>query len=515
MKLLEAFKGVNETLLSRTEGRIALTKQDPLLFAAVYLPHMLRMPGQTIADTTLNQFHLDICEYAKTWMIPMAFMKPRQNRDCFIAPRSCGKSTWIFFILPMWAAAHGHRSYITAFSDTDEQATGWLRNFKMELATNTLLAQDFPDLVAPMVKSKGGKAILDNANATQRANGFIFQAKGVDSAILGANIGGMRPQVILFDDVEPSESNYGPTDLKKRKNTILTAHFYLNTFANVVFVGTTTMPNSLIDQMRKVGDAWVEYEGDPDMFESELDPELRWVATENITTHYYPAIVTNEAGEEESLWPEVWTYDELNRARSTREFMLNMMNKPVSGEDGYWEDTDIEVDSAEFGNTILSIDPAVTTARRSDYTAFTVLSRGKDNKVYVRHSEGIKGTSEALTERTKELVERFGVGIVLVETNQGGDLWKQVFKPSEIGCRVRLLNQRIKKEVRIAQAADFYKKGRVLHTKHFGPLEEQMLAYPHVQHDDLVDSVATGILYFEKNKGNRIVVAQHKYQEVA
>ena len=513
MKLLDVLSGVNPTLLKKKEGRVALTRDNPLLFAAIYLPHMLRIEGQTIADTTLNQFHLDISEYGKTWMVPMAFMKPRSERDCFIAPRMCGKSTWIFFILPMWAGAHGHRKYITAFSDSEDQATGWLRNFKMELVTNELLAQDFPDFAAPMVKSKGGKAIMDNANATQRANGFIFQAKGVDSAILGANVGGMRPQVLLFDDIEPPEANYGPTDLKKRKSTILTTHFYLNTYANVVFVGTTTMPNSLIDQMRKVGDAWADYEGDPAAFSGTLDPELRWVAENNIRTHYYPAIISREDGSEESLWPEAWPLESFADVRSTREFAMNMMNRPIAGDEGYWQDSDIEIDYCDFGNTILSVDPAVTTARRSDQTAFTVVSRGKDKKVYIRHSEGIKGDSDAIRAKTKELVEKYGVGLVLVETNQGGDLWKQVFK--DVGARVRLVNQRIKKEVRIAQAADFYKKGRVLHTRHFGPLEEQMLAYPNVQHDDLVDSVATGILYFEKNKGNRITVTQHKYTEVA
>jgi predicted phage terminase large subunit-like protein len=513
MYLMDQLKDINPVLLEKKEGRIALTRSNPLLFAAVYLPHTLRMQGQSIADTTLNQFHLDVCEYAKSWMIPVADMRPRVHRDCFIAPRMVGKSTWLFHILPMWAGAHGHRSYITAFSDSEDQATGWLRNFKMELSRNELLANDFPDFVAPMVKSKGGKAIMDNANATQRANGFIFQAKGVDAAILGANVGGMRPQVLLFDDIEPPEANYGPTDLKKRKQTLLTTHFYLNTFANVVFVGTTTMPNSLIDQMRKVGELREDYDGEPHLFASTLDPELQWVAKENITTHYYPAIYTDEAGVEHSLWPEAWPLEDFDEVRGTREFQTNMMNKPISGDEGYWDEGDIEIDFTDFGNTVLSVDPAVTTARRSDYTAFTVMSRGKDRKLYVRHSEGIKGDGEAIREKTKELCERFGVGVVLVETNQGGDLWKQVFK--NVGYRVRLINQRIKKEVRIAQAADFYKKGKVLHTKHFPALEEQMLAYPNVQHDDLVDSVSTAVLYFEKNKGNRITVSQSNYMEVA
>jgi predicted phage terminase large subunit-like protein len=192
---------------------------------------------------------------------------------------------------------------------------------------------------------------------------------------------------------------------------------------------------------------------------------------------------------------------------------MNMMNRPISGEEGYWQEEDINLDSVDFGNTILSVDPAVTTARRSDYTAFTIISRGKDGKIYLRHSEGVKIDSEGITKRTRELVEEYGVGVVLIETNQGGDLWKQVFR--DVGARVRFLNQRIKKEVRIAQAADFYKKGRVLHTRHFPSLEEQMLAYPHVQHDDLVDSAATGILYFSKSRQNRIAVSNHQYMDVA
>ena len=509
MKLIDAIrKDFDPRLLDVPEGRRLLTKNDPLLFAAVYLPHKLRTPGSP--DITLNQFHLDICEYAKSWMEPLN--KPAQHRDTFIAPRSCGKSTWIFHILPIWAAAHGHKRYIVAFSDSEDQAMGWLRNFKMELDSNEVLQTDFPELCDTYKKSAGAKAYMDNRNATQRGNGFVFQAKGVDSAILGANIGGTRPEVILFDDIEPPESSYGPTELRKRKNTILTTHFYLNTHAFVAFVGTTTMAGSLIDQMRKVGEMWAEFEGDPDTFKGSLDPELQWVVAENIRSHYYPAILTDEDGGEHSLWPEVWPLEQWEDMRGTREFAMNMMNKPISGDEGYWQDNDIEIDRTDYGNTVLSIDPAVTTSRRADFTAFAVLSRGPDRKLYVRHVEQVKGDSDALRAKAEALVERFGVGVVLIETNQGGNLWQQVFK--DIGARVRFLNQRVKKEVRIAQSADFYKRNRVVHTQHFPQLEEQMLAYPNVQHDDLVDAVATAVLYFEKNKSNRVVAQQIKYMEV-
>lgn len=500
-------KDFDPRLLSVSEGRRLLTKHDPLLFAATYMPHKIRVGDNPIS---VNQFHIDICDYALTWTKPLGL--PGQHRDCFIAPRMCGKSTWMFHILPIWAAAHGHRKYIIAFSDSEDQAMGWLRNFKMELDSNVLLQEDFPELTNTAKRSSSGKAYMDNRNATQRENGFVFQAKGVDSAILGANIGGKRPEVILFDDIEPPEANYGQTELKKRKSTILTTHLYLNTYANVAFVGTTTMAGSLIDQMRKVGEAWEDFDGDDDTFKGTLDPEMRWVVETNIKTHYYPAIVDTPEGEV-SLWPEMWPVEDWDDVRGTREFAMNMMNKPVSGEDGYWDDADIEVDRADYGNVILSVDPAVTTARRSDYSAFAVIARGKDDKkIYVLHASQLKGDSDALRSHAKELIDLYGVGVTLVETNQGGNLWKQVFKG--LPGRFRYITQRSKKEVRIAQAADLYKRGRVRHAKHFPQLEEQMLAYPNVTHDDLVDAVATGVLYFGKSAAQRVVAKNITYLEV-
>lgn len=509
MRLVDAIRtDFDPELLNYPAGRRLLSERDPLMFAAIYMPHKLKSPSSD--EVTLNDFHLDITEYAKQWMEPLG--KPAAHRDVFIAPRSCGKSTWIFHILPIWAAAHMHKRYVVAFSDSEDQAMGWLRNFKMELDSNELLQTDYPEMCDTFKKTERSKAYMDNRNATQRGNGFVFQAKGVDSAILGANIGGTRPEVILFDDIEPPEANYGATELRKRKSTILTTHFYLNTHAFVAFVGTTTMSGSLIDQMRKVGEARKDFEGDPDTFKGTLDPELQWVAAENINTHYYPAVLSHEDGSESSLWPEVWPLEEWDSMRGTREFAMNMMNRPISGEEGYWQDEDIEVDRAEYGNTVLSIDPAVTTARRSDYSAFAVLSRGENGKLFVRHCEGIKGDGEALRAKAIELIEAYGVGVVLVETNQGGNLWQQVFKG--VGARVRFLNQRVKKEVRIAQSADFYKKGKVVHTRHFPQLEEQMLAYPNVAHDDLVDAVASAVLYFEQSKGRKVVAQQIKYAEV-
>lgn len=515
MRLTEALRNVDPRLLTTSEGRRLATKHDPLLFAAVYMPHKLYdAQRQTIADVSLNPFHLDVLEYAKGWARKVD--PHNKQHDAFIAPRMCGKSTWIFHILPIWAGAHGHRRYIIAFSNSDTQSKGWLMNFKSEIKSNELLAEDFPEFCDEKRLNGNARAMLDNRNMTQRANQFVFQVAGADNAVLGANREGVRPDVILFDDIEPDESNYSAHEAAKRLNTVLNAHFYLNPYAVKVFVGTTTMPDSIMDQIRKVGEYKKKYiaeRGEVDGFRDSLEPDYRWVVDNQIDCHYYPAIMTNEDGTEESLWPEVWPMEYLNETRHTREFAMQMMNRPVSLDGGYWTEEDIEIgEPEEFGNTIISVDPAVTTKRTSDYTGLAVLSRGKDGLIYVRHAEQVKHTSEDLKDRVAQLIDQYGAKVVYVETNQGGDLWKQVF--GGLPARYRGMRNTEKKEIRAGQAHDFYKKGKVKHTRHFPALEEQMLAFPRVPHDDVLDAVTAGVLYFNQ-KSRRISAHQFKYREVA
>jgi phage terminase large subunit-like protein len=605
-------------LLSRTEGRIALTKNDPLLFAIIYMPHHLTSDS---GSQTLSAFHLDLIEYAKTWTHPVT--KPRQSRDCFIAPRNAGKSTWLFLLLPMWAAAHGHVKFVAAFSDSASQAEDHLQTFKDELDSNERLTRDYPDLCRPLMGNQVKRYVAQSSTQIRQANGFTFMAKGIDAKTLGMKVGRQRPDLLLFDDIEPPEATYSKVEAERRLSTVLQAAFPLNIYARVAIVGTTTMPGSIIDQLRTVEELEKEWnrntgkeseswenstsvlkeeifghnrpfghefeqevqnglngqggaqgksgtkvnqsdehvsnplknasppnysetvnlsgealeapetasdpfsspsvqdgsargsegrsealsasladtgnelgEDDGRAFYESLDPEYRWVIDSNIRVHYFPAVVTKPDGTEVSLWPEFWSLEFLNSIRHTRDFAMNYMNRPVSLSADYWQDVDIRIRQAKsYGNTLLSLDPAVKTAKTNDYTGIAVLSRGDDGKVYVRHAEGKRlAPGPELQEYVSDLCERFDVGLVYVETNQGGDVWKSVL--DGIPAKYRSVHQKEKKELRATRALDFYRKGEVFHTGHFDTLQTQMFAYPKVKNDDVLDAVVSGVLYF-------------------
>ncbi|MFC9001110.1 hypothetical protein ACFT7U_36165 [Streptomyces rochei] len=545
---------VKRELLTQ-EGRIKHTRNDPLLFAIIYLPHHLTSDAGSM---TLSAFHLELIEWAKSWTNPVT--KPRESRDSFIAPRNGGKSTWVFLLLPMWGAAHGHIRFVAAFSDSASQAEDHLQSFKDELDSNEALTRDYPELCSPLMGTQVKRYVAQSSNQIRQANGFTFMAKGIDAKTLGMKVGRQRPDLLLFDDIEPPEATYSPNEAERRLSTVLQAAFPLNIYARVAIVGTTTMPGSIIDQLRTVGELEGEWVSERDsrkgsfmeldkgngiaadksdakeiLFESDistplkntdspkssayddrdfyesLDPELRWVVDAKVRVHYFPAIITREDGSEESLWPEFWSLEFLNSIRHTRDFAMNYMNRPVSLSADYWQDADINIRQAqEYGNTLLSLDPAVKTAKTNDYTGIAVLSRGSDGKVYVRHAEGVKiAPGPELQKYITELCEKFSVGLVYVETNQGGDVWKSVL--DGVPAKYRSVHQTEKKELRATRALDFYRRKEVFHTGHFDTLQTQMFAYPRVKNDDVLDAVVSGVLYFLGQPKGKVTVKRSSY----
>jgi phage terminase large subunit-like protein len=121
----------------------------------------------------------------------------------------------------------------------------------------------------------------------------------------------------------------------------------------------------------------------------------------------------------------------------------------------------------------------------------------------------LKVSPSELADRVSALVETYNPGIIYVETNQGGDLWQDVFK--HIPVRYKSIRQSVSKQIRAGKALNFYQQGKVRHTQHFPALEEQMWSFPKVSHDDVLDAVVSGILYFLDNATPKVFAKQLNY----
>jgi len=475
----------DQRLLLDPEGRRTLTRLDPLLFALTYLRHHLKSP-ETGDRLSFSRFHLDFFDSAKQWA--RRDLGPAEIRDCWIAPRGSGKSTLAFLCLPLWALAHGHRRYVVAMADSGPQAQQHLASLKLELDNNPLLRRDYPGLCAP-AKRAGGTNVSDSQAFYVAANGAAFTAKGIDSSTLGAKVGSTRPDLLLFDDIEPDESNYSEYQKGKRLATVVNAVFAMNPNAVVAMVGTVTMAGSIIhDIARQVTDT--------------AEDAPKWPRVESIRPRYYPALYVDDDGAERSLWPERWPLDYLLSVKGTTSFELNMQNNPRGRNGDYWTPDDFWHETLGDAATrwILQIDPAVTTKGTSDWTGLAVVGYAppvgeQRGMCEVAVAKGVKLAGDKLrAEVLRILAQHPRIKYVRVEVNQGGELWQTVLRDLPVKLLVHTSNA--SKEVRFAEALDYYQRRRVVHTVPLTAAEEQMCGFPKMAHDDIADAVCGGILYF-------------------
>ncbi|GAA4085407.1 hypothetical protein [Actinomadura miaoliensis] len=493
---------VDERLLATPEGRRLLTRLDPLLFAVLYTPHLIRDDDGRI---TFADLHLALFRHGRRWLRSPG---PRQGRHAFVAPRESGKSTILFKVLPLWAAAHGHVRFIAAFSSSGTQAETHLSGFKRELDTNVLLRSDFPDLCAPARRPTGGN-VADSRQMMHTRSEFSFAARGLDSEVLGlVDAKNRRPDLIILDDVEPDESNYSAYQARKRLITITDTVLAMNERAHVALVGTVTMPGSIVHQLVKT------------VTTAEDVPD--WITDEAFQVHYFEPIIKTADGRERSIWPVKWPVSYLASIAHTRSYKKNFLNQPVRMDGDYWTPDDfVYGDIPDAARVLLQIDPAVTDKRTSDYYGLAVIAyrppqtadrsgpgpactaktapQVRQPLCVVRHAAALRLPPARLRDRVLQILEAFPeIGAVRIEVNQGGDTWRSILH--DLPVRLLVHTESAPKPVRAADLLNQYQRHRVLHAKRFPELEDQMTAYPDVLHDDLIDAVGAGVRYFIKTK---------------
>lgn len=487
--------GIDARLLDGSEqyrdARIEATKYDPLLFAVLYCLHHLRDPE---GNVTFADAHLEWVRLARQWAIPPAV--PMEQRDAFLAPRDTGKSTWMLFILPLWAAAHGHVKFAAVFADSGPQAEMHLGTFRKEVDENTALRRDFPKLCTAGRRPSGASE-SDAKHMVIRGNGFIFAAKGIDASSLGMKVGQLRPDLLLLDDVEPDESSYSAYQADKRLKTVTDAILPLNIYARVILSGTVTMPGSVTHQLVKWG-------------KGERTEANAWVGEQQFRVHHHLPIVTDDFGNERSMWPSKWPLDFLTKIKNTRSYRKNYLNDPMAADGAYWSEDDFTYGTFPTARTYLSVDGAVTTKKTSDFTGLSVVSyaparpgtggeRPMPARCLVKYAQAVKLKGSGLRARVLQLLESFPeIGAILVESNQGGDLWLEVFH--DLPVKVVTFSNSDKKETRAERLLNLYQliPTRVQHAEPLPALEEQMVAFPKAPNDDLVDTVGNAVLRFLK-----------------
>lgn len=471
-----------------SEYRRRVTRDSPLRFAIVYMPkEYLLLPDHT--DMSFSELHLDLAASAKAWR------KPGGQRNAWVAPRGAGKSVWLHMILPLWALAHGHRTYAFTFSYNHQQAKLHLSHLRRQLDENELLLQDY-DVLRP-VRGRG----TSNTSATVMTRGATIMSRGLGEAALGARSAAERAGLIVIDDAEPVEEDHSPALKESILRKVLAGVLPMGGADTIVqLTGTVTAYQSVLHDVVRTA------KGEP----------TEWVVENGFTPHVWPGVlVDRETGAERSLWPQRWALTDTHFGeylRGSRSYALNVEMDPRadSGRGGtYWTPDLFRYEPVErfhAAEYVLAIDPALKTGSKNDLTAMTVVGRSADRRrAIVVHAVHARLTGEQIRSRIHDLAERNpGLRTLIVEENAGGsEHWAKVLEPrgmplpeqfGRAGNRVTWEWVSGSKSSRAQRALAHYERGQVVHARRFADLEDQLVRFPDPrQHDDLVDSTGAAL----------------------
>lgn len=113
------------------------------------------------------------------------------------------------------AALRTPRAYAIYVSDTQEQSEQHVENVASHLVSNTF-AKWYPQMAARKV-TKFGHSAGWRRTRVRTASGFVIDAAGLDRGIRGAKVERMRPDLIVFDDLD-RDTDTPTTTERKIKN---------------------------------------------------------------------------------------------------------------------------------------------------------------------------------------------------------------------------------------------------------------------------------------------------------
>lgn len=217
-----------KNIIADRRVRVNLAQKSCLWFSSIYFSHYF--------THDFAPFHYDLFKLTSSQDLKLLIA---------IMFRGSGKSTIMTTIYPLFALfGEPRKKLIVIVSQTADLARTHLKNIKSELETNQLLKED----LGPFKEVDN----LWNAQAIELPQqGAMIMAISIDQSIRGLRYKQHRPDLIICDDIEDSQS------VKTEEGRKRTQELYSSEIAplgdvgtQIVMVGNYLHPNGLLSKLR-------------------------------------------------------------------------------------------------------------------------------------------------------------------------------------------------------------------------------------------------------------------------
>lgn len=488
----------------------ALGKQCFPYFCEIFLHNLLfDYSGDCVP---LSDMHYDI------WNELNDVILHRNNtRNVYVFPRSFGKSTTITIPLALWCALYCFHPFIVVDSATEKQSENFINTMKVQLEDNHYIKDCFGEIINRNLKYNTSEIELDIQ--PQRSK---IQCVSSTSSVRGINYGSFRVGLLILDDTQDDKqvtTDAAAAELVERIDSgIMKALQMRNN--HVVALGTVKRKGDLYDTFihRPTWKARVEKCIRMDDIDAYFRNNEHWKEVMRIlqtkstnNNAVYDAENYYIEHQAEMDYPLIW--ENYDCYRMAMDYYAN----PVSFKREYQCDISSlgekritslsaipakEIESIPYVKTILSIDPAASNNKKSDYYAFCVMGQAENYIKYARKSLVLHMEYDDYIEKVIELLKEYpDIMALSVEKNtyMGADVLKIreriAQEPELINRPLVIINkQRSKnKDNRINAICPDINMARIIFNEDDVDAIEQIKEFAgcaYTEHDDMIDTVA-------------------------
>lgn len=415
------------------------------------------------------------------------------------APRGHAKSTAITLTYSLAELLFRSSQFAVVISDTETQAAMFLGAIKQELQENENIIELFG-----IKKDEQGKVKFfkdtESDFICEFDDGHKFRviAKGSEQKLRGLLWNGMRPDLIVCDDLENDEIVMNKDRREKFKRWFYGAVLpCLSSRGKVRYVGTILHMDSLLENL-------MPKENDRQTFEEGLvtysTKRVLWKARKYKAHNEDFSLI---------LWPEKHTAQGLKEIKQDYTergipdvYSQEYLNIPLDEANTYFKKNDFlamkKEDHDKKFNYYMTVDLAISDKSRADYSVFLIGGVDENNYLHIINvvRDRLDGREIVDTLLALQKVYQFqaiGIEEMMISKSIGPFLREEMIKSNNFLNIIPLKPHKTDKQMRARSMQARMRAGGVKFDKQadwYMGFEDELMKFPRAKHDDQVDALA-------------------------